>query len=113
MKKNKSQRSMTTSPASLNVPSVLDKDNDFQIESQKRLIFNYLFLGNSITALEAVNIFNCFSLRKIIYSLRLEGCEIIAEMIQTSKKTWIARYSLQKYPNFKNLIKSIENARMD
>ena len=73
-----------------------NKDSEIYCsENQKSLIFSYLFLGNKITALEALKLFNCFSLAQRIKNLRDEGCEIETEMIRTDSKKTIARYSLK------------------
>jgi hypothetical protein len=98
MKKNTKASEVPTLPLANKFRSSESLSKDTKIvESQKNMIINYLFAGNRITALDALSMFNCFSLAQRIHNLRMEGCDIITEMINTGKGKIIARYSLKKF----------------
>ena len=91
-----------TSPANISKTSNLfDNDKDINnlnlFESQKDQIFKYLFSGKKLTALEALNLFGCWSLAQRIFNLKSEGVDIITERIKTSTGKFIAQYSIQKF----------------
>ena len=77
--------------------------------SQERQILTWLRAGNSLTAMQALNMFNCWNLKGRIYDLRrkllyktkpnpltgkLEYENIETEMIKTNSGKWIAKYKL-------------------
>ena len=82
-------------PANKNTSEV--KDSDFYvIESQKAKILNHLLSGDSLTGLEALSLYNCWSLAQRVANLRNEGYQIITELIQVGSNKRVAKYSLQK-----------------
>lgn len=56
-------------------------------------ILNYLLSGNSITPIEALNLFGCFRLASRIKDLRYNGWNIKTEKIG---KSGFAKYSIEK-----------------
>ena len=60
--------------------------------SQKENVKRYLLGGNHITPLEALNMFGCFRLAAVIFSLRDEGMDIVTEKIKTNSGKYIAEY---------------------
>lgn len=62
-------------------------------ESQNALIKGWLLNGNSITALDALNMFGCFRLSARISNLKEQGMNITTEMVEINDKR-IAKYSL-------------------
>lgn len=62
--------------------------------SQLEGIRDYLKLGYSITPLEALEIFGCFRLSAIIYSLKKEGLQFHTELIKNKYGNKFAKYSL-------------------
>jgi len=66
-----------------------------QIFSQTDLIKNRLLSGQSITPIEALNLFGCFRLSARILEIRQEGLDIETELVQQGDKRF-ARYSLKK-----------------
>jgi len=63
-------------------------------ESQNALIKGWLLNGNSLTTLDALNMFGCFRLSARIANLREEGYDIVTEMVTINDKR-IARYYMQ------------------
>jgi hypothetical protein len=63
------------------------------MKSQTQLIKNYLEAGNSITPIEALNLFGCFRLSARIKDLRDQGLDITTENIKQNGKTF-AKYSM-------------------
>ncbi len=55
-------------------------------QSQKKLIREWLEAGNSITPMEALNLFGCFRLGARIWDLRDEGMKIETEMNYNGRK---------------------------
>jgi len=57
------------------------------------MVLNYLRDGNSITSLDALNMFGCFRLAAVIFNLREDSNPIFTEMVKDpkTKKTY-ARY---------------------
>ena len=64
-------------------------------ESQNALIKGWLLNGYSITPMEALNMFVCFSLSARIANLRDEGLAVVTDMVTINDKR-VARYYLQK-----------------
>ena len=62
--------------------------------SQNKRIAEWLKAGNSITAMEALNMFNCFRLASRINDLRKRGMEIITEKILTPNGKMVASYKM-------------------
>jgi hypothetical protein len=70
-----------------------------ETESQNLRIRKYLESGRSITALDALHLYNCFRLGARIHNLKREGMNILSEMIEITsdgKQKRIARYKLIK-----------------
>jgi hypothetical protein len=63
------------------------------MKSQTQLIKNHLESGNSITPIEALNLFGCFRLSARIKDLRDQGLDITTENITQNGKTF-AKYSM-------------------
>ena len=67
--------------------------------SQQKQILLWLQAGNSLTAMQALNMFNCWNLKGRIYDIRVKFCTgendvIETEMIKTKSGKWIAKYKL-------------------
>lgn len=62
--------------------------------SQGKQILIWLQAGKSITGMEALRMFNCWNLKGRIFDLREQGNDIETEMIKTSTRKWIAKYTL-------------------
>ena len=68
-----------------------------RMESQRRLIQNWLLNGKSITPLEALNKFGAFRLSAIIYRLKYEyDMPIITEMVYEEGGRRYAKYYLDR-----------------
>ena len=63
------------------------------MKSQARNILEYLLDNESITPLEALNLFGCLSLAQRIKNLRDDGHPIKTTMVRTAKNKMIASYS--------------------
>jgi len=72
-----------------------NNENKMSSESQNAKIFSWLENGNTITALEALNMFGCFRLASRIHDLRERGHNINKEMIVQPNGKRVAQYSLQ------------------
>lgn len=66
--------------------------------SQCRDILAYLQKGNSITHIEALNLFECARLSARIWDLRHSGYQIVKEMITNNGKRYAA-YRLEEDSN--------------
>lgn len=75
----------------------LDKDNHSTSQSEE--IKNYLISGGSLTGLDALRLFQCWSLTQRVFDLRMKGLPIITEMIKTESGKRIARYELKSIRN--------------
>lgn len=66
------------------------------MKSQVENIKEYLQNGNSITPLDALNLFGCFRLSDVIFRLRNSGLNIRMELIKMPNKggKGFAKYSL-------------------
>ena len=60
--------------------------------SQKERIRHYLLEGNHITPLEALNMFGCFRLAAVVFTLRDEGLDIVTEKVKTNSGKYVAEY---------------------
>ena len=58
-------------------------------------IMQYLHNGNSLTSLEALNMFGCMRLPARVDDLRKEGHKIITTMIKLDSGKRVASYSLE------------------
>jgi hypothetical protein len=64
------------------------------MKSQNKHIKNWLETGNSITPIEALNLFGCFRLGARIHDLKNKfGLDIKTEIVEQNKKRF-AKYSL-------------------
>ena len=59
--------------------------------SQSELILDYLKRGNTLTGLEALNLFGTMKLSTRVSELRQEGHEILHQMVRRNNK-WVAKY---------------------
>lgn len=64
------------------------------MKSQNKQILNYIQAGNSITPIDALQLFNCFRLSARIHDLRTQGYAIQKRMIQKGEKRF-ASYNLE------------------
>lgn len=63
-------------------------------ETQCKKIAAHLEGGNTITALEALNLFGCFRLASRIHDLRVQGYDIIVDRIKTNSGKYVAQYKM-------------------
>lgn len=68
---------------------------ELSTESQKKSILDWLSEGNTITSLQALNMFGCMRLASRISDLRQDGFPIAKEMIEINGKR-VAQYWLQR-----------------
>lgn len=61
-------------------------------DSQKKRILRYLLNGNSLTPLDALNLFGCFRLGARIWELRNEGYPVKMRLIEQSGKRFAEYY---------------------
>lgn len=73
-----------------------DNPNEKSSQSQNNQIIAWLEKGNTITQLEALNMFGCFRLASRIHNLRERGYNIKAEKITTHTGKIVCQYSLDK-----------------
>lgn len=71
-----------------------NNDNLESCASQNKRIAEWLKAGNSITAMEAFNMFQCFRLASRINDLRKQGMGIITEKILTPSGKRVANYKM-------------------
>ena len=71
-------------------------DNIVSSESQNRRIAAWLEQGNSLTQMEALNMFQCFRLASRINDLRKRGLEIVTEKIITNTGKRVANYKMAR-----------------
>ena len=64
--------------------------------SQGALILAYLEQGHTLTPLEALGRFNCFSLAQRVSELKRQGHPIIADMITVPSGKCVAEYRLEQ-----------------
>lgn len=68
-----------------------------RMESQRKAIKNWLLKGNSITPIEALNMFGAFRLSAVIFVLKYEhGMPIETEMVYEENGKRYAKYYLKK-----------------
>ena len=63
--------------------------------SQTKSILEYLKQGNSITALEALNSFQCMRLASRINDIKNMGYEVCSQMVEISSGKRVASYWLR------------------
>jgi len=63
-------------------------------KSQEKSVLEYLQNGNTITPLEALNMFGSLRLAALIHTLKSKGFDIRSEMITTASGKSVAQYSL-------------------
>ena len=68
--------------------------------SQTKSILEYLKQGNSITALEALNSFQCMRLASRINDLKNMGYEVISTMVEVNSGKKVASYKLRRVKCF-------------
>ena len=68
---------------------------ELSTESQKKSILDWLSEGNTITELQALNMFGCLRLASRINDLKNDGFPIAKEMIKVNGKR-VAQYWLQR-----------------
>lgn len=66
-----------------------------ETRSQEAAILNYLERGNSITPIDALNMFKCFRLGARIYGLKKAGHQIESEMVRVPSGKRVASYKLK------------------
>ena len=71
-------------------------ENKSTSTSQNAQITAYLQAGNSITALEALELFGCFRLASRISDLRKRNYDISVKRVLTANGKKIAQYSLNQ-----------------
>jgi len=64
-------------------------------ESQNKRILKHLKSGKTLTGMEALRLFDCFSLPQRIGNLRSFGFNITTTMISTPTKKRVAQYSIE------------------
>ena len=67
--------------------------------SQNEQILKHLKKHRSITAIQALNLFNCFRLAARIYDLRCKGYDIISQNVKIlggGEEKSIAKYTLKR-----------------
>ena len=72
-----------------------NNDNLESCASQNKRIAEWLKSGNSITAMEALNMFNCFRLASRITDLKQKfGLRIVTDRVMTPSGKRVASYKL-------------------
>lgn len=68
-----------------------------RMESQRKSVQDWLLKGNSITPIEALNMFGAFRLSAIIYVLKYDyDMDIVTEMVYEEGGKRYAKYYLKK-----------------
>ena len=70
--------------------------NERASNSQETHILRYLQDGNTITAIKALELFECFKLASRIYELRKRGYDIESRFITTNNGKRFAEYFMAK-----------------
>lgn len=65
-------------------------------KTQKDKIEEYLKSGNSITPIDALEMFGCFRLGAHIFTLRGEGLKIRTDFVTNRYNTKFAKYTLEQ-----------------
>ena len=77
-------------------------------KTQKELIREYLERGNSLTPMDALELFGCFRLATRIFELKREGLDIVTDMVEnkaTGKR--YASYRLVPAPVCDDLVPAV------
>ena len=70
-------------------------ENEKSSQSQNKRIAEWLKSGNTITAMEAFNMFNCFRLASRITDLKQKfGLRIVTDRVMTPSGKRVAQYKL-------------------
>ena len=70
-------------------------ENEKSSQSQNKRIAEWLKAGNTITAMEALNMFNCFRLASRITDLKQKfGLRIVTDRVMTPSGKRVAQYKL-------------------
>ena len=64
--------------------------------SQNMLILDWLLRGNTITPIQALNMFGCFRLGARIFNLRRLGHKIAGKRVKVADKTFVQQYQMEK-----------------
>ena len=75
--------------------SLIARSEDNKIPSQREEIKSYLLSGKSLTSLDGLRLFNCWSLTQRIFDLRKKGLIIETEMILLESEKRVARYTVK------------------
>lgn len=59
--------------------------------TQNEMILAHLKKGQPLTSLEALNLFNCFRLPSRIHNLKMEGHNIMSQLVERNGK-FVAKY---------------------
>ena len=65
-------------------------------KSQNHLILDWLKKGNTITPIQALNMFGCFRLGARIFNLRRLGHKIDGKRVKVGENTHVQQYKLEK-----------------
>jgi len=71
-----------------------NNENRRSSASQTDRILEYLLAGNSITSLEAINLFGCIRLASRISDIKARGYLVYSEFITTPTEKKVKRYYL-------------------
>ena len=71
-----------------------NNENRMSSASQTDRILEYLLAGNSITSLEAINLFGCIRLASRISDIKARGYLVYSEFITTPTDKKVKRYYL-------------------
>ena len=63
-------------------------------DSQSKAIKEHLLSGGSLTSLDGLRLFQCWSLTQRVHDLRRNGLPIITEMILLDSGKRVAKYSI-------------------
>jgi hypothetical protein len=74
------------------------QNEDSQFSSQSEEIKAYLLSGKSLTSLDGLRLFKCWSLTQRIFDLRRKGLTIETEMILLESGKRVAKYKLKSIP---------------
>lgn len=66
--------------------------------TQEKKILDYMYAGNKLTPLEALNKFGCFRLASVIHSAKKKGHNIKSRMVSSNNKHF-AEYSIEIFVN--------------
>ena len=77
---------------------LIAQSEDNKIPSQSEEIKAYLLSGGSLTSLDGLRLFKCWSLTQRIFDLRRKGLTIETEMILLESGKRVARYKLRSIP---------------